>query len=128
MMLMGGQVVENEINAVSLRIALTTALPRLEDIRRCFPLVDHSFKNVGVDVIEGQELLHAGGSVVRCPEPLGMSSASPGVSVDWTQLHRAKLVETDNVSIRRLPVVEFQNAVFFTSKSGSGDSFQVFVR
>ena len=90
--------------------------------------MDDPFEHVPVHIVEGEQLFCAGSSGICCPMSFGMPSSGPRDSGDWPEFHRSELIEADDMAPSRGPVVEFQNAVFFTSNSGSGDSFQVFVR
>src|SRR3989304_5824933 len=86
--------------------------------------VDFTDKTVGVDVIEGQELLGALKPAVGSTQAFGMMARPPRASVDRSQLQRTTLVEADYGPSLRRSVVKVEDTVFFTSNSGSGDSFQ----
>ena len=90
--------------------------------------MDDPLDRISVHIVERQQLFGAGSSGIGCPVTFGMALFGPGDSRYRPQLHRSELIETYDMAPRGGSVVEFQNAVFFTSKSGSGDSFQVFVR
>ena len=91
------------------------ALPHLAD------------ETVGMDVIEGKELFRAFIAVVGCPEPLRMPDRCPAATGQRSQFERAALVEADDRAVVGAALVEVEDAVFFTSNSGSGDCFQVLV-
>ena len=84
-------------------------------------------ETVGVDVIEGEELLGAMQSPVRRPEALGMANRRPTTAGQWPQLEWATLVEADDRATLGAAPVEVEDSVFLTSNSGSGDCFHVFV-
>lgn len=90
--------------------------------------MDDTFKDIGVYVVEAQELLCASLLGIRRSYALRMAGATPGDARNWAQFHGTEFVKADNATIWWCFFIKFQNAVFFTSKSGSGDSFQVFVR
>ena len=82
---------------------------------------------VGMDIVEREQLLSAVEPAVGGAEALRVADRCPGASPKRPQLERATLVEADDGAIWRIALVEVEDAVFFTSKSGSGDCFQVFV-
>lgn len=110
------------------RVALPETFPCLKDIPGRLALVDNSLQHIAMNVVESQELFRARFLGVGSTNSLGMTPWRPAQSGHWTQLHGAKLVEADHMAVRRRFGIESQNTVFFTSKSGSGESFQVFVR
>jgi len=90
--------------------------------------MDDTLHHLPVNVVESQQLFCSGSPGICRPVALGVSCPSPRDTAHGSQFHGPELVKAHDVALCGSPVVEFQNAVFFTSKSGSGDSFQVFVR
>ncbi len=90
--------------------------------------MNDALDNVPVNVVESQKLFCSGSPGICCPVALWVSLSSPRDTGHGSQFHGPELIKAHNMAFCGSSVVEFQNAVFFTSKSGSGDSFQVFVR
>jgi len=128
MMPVGTEIVQDQVDAFLPGIAPPEALPRLEDIPGSLSPVDDPFEHIPVDVIEAKELLRSCRLAIGGPYALRVPLPGPGHPGNRAKLHRSELIEADSVGTWRSFRIEFQNAVFFTSKSGSGDSFQVFVR
>ena len=84
-------------------------------------------ETVGVDIVEGEQLLRPLEPAVGRAEALGVADGCPRAPRQGPQLERAALIEADDRAIFGAALVEVEDAVFFTSKSGSGDCFQVFV-
>lgn len=84
-------------------------------------------ETIGMDVVEGQQLLCALEPPVGRPEALGMAHWRPALAGQRSQFERAALVEADDGAVLRALLVEVEDAVFFASNSGSGDCFQVLV-
>ena len=84
-------------------------------------------ETVGVNVVKGEELFGALEAEVGCAKSPGMTFLGPTLAVQRSQLERATLVEADDRPVLGRRLVEVEYTVFFTSNSGSFDSFQVFV-
>lgn len=116
------------MDALSRRITVPKSFPGLKEISRGLSFMDDTFKDIGVYIVEAQELLCASFLGVGCAYALRMTLTTPGDACNWAQFHGTEFIKADNVTIWWCFFIKFQNAVFFTSKFGSGDSFHVFVR
>jgi hypothetical protein len=125
---MCAQVVQDQMDPMGSGVARSKALPSLPEIVGGFPFMDDSFHNISMNVVESQKLFCPSSPGICCPMALRVSLSSPRDTGHGSQFHGPELVKANNMALSGSAVVEFQNAVFFTSKSGSGDSFQVFVR
>jgi hypothetical protein len=123
-----GEIIENKVYPSRFGVACTEAFPRLKNISGGLPFVHNTLQDIALDIVECKELLCACFLGVCCSDALRMTSPRPADTRDRSKFHWSKLVKTDHCTVRRSFVIEFQNTVFFTSNSGSGDSFQVFVR
>jgi len=124
----GAEIVQDEVETLLPGVTRPESLPGLEEVPGCLAAVDNPLEDIAVNVVEAQELLRSCCFVIRGANALWVPLPGPGHTGDRTEFHRTEFVEAHGVSTRRSFRIEFQNAVFFTSKSGSGDSFQVFVR
>ncbi len=86
-------------------------------------LADQAAKRIGQ--LSGGQRLGALEPPIGRPETGRVSGWRPRTPVERTQFQRAALVETDHRPTWRRRGVEVEDAVFFASNSGSGDSFQV---
>ena len=123
-----GEIIKNKVYPSRFWVACTEAFPCLKNISGGLPFVHNTLQDIALDIVECQELLCACFLGVSCSDALRMTSPGPADTRDRTKFHWSKLVKTDHRTVRRSFIIEFQDAVFFTSNSGSGDSFQVFVR
>jgi len=80
-----------------------------------------------MDIVKSQQLFRSLSAVVGRSQTLGVFLFGPADPGHRFEFHRAKFIETDDRSLRWSFGVEFQETVFFDSKSGSGDSFHVLV-
>lgn len=125
---MSAQVVQDQTDSMRAGIAGAEALPSLEKVLGRLALVNDPFDDVSMNIIECQKLLCPSSSGVGRSVPFWMPLSRPRNTRHGSQFHGAELIKAHNMTLWRSSFVKFQNAVFFTSKSGSGDSFQVFVR
>lgn len=124
---MGRQVVLDQVEPGLPGIAGAQPFPSGQDVPTGFAFVNGAGEGVAMKIVEGQQLLGPLGAPVSSPQPLGMAFSGPAISRQGFDLHRAEFVEADDGSVAGPLLVKFQNAVFFDSKWGSGDSFQVLV-
>ena len=68
---------------------------------------------VGMDIVEGEELLGALQSPVGRPEALRVTGAEPALPGQRSQLERAALVEADDRTVLWALFVEVEDGVFF---------------
>ena len=125
--LVRAQVIHHDVEANLQRVAGPQPREDREKILYGLALAHLADETVGVDVIEGEELLGAMQSPVRRPEALRMSDWRPAASRQGPQLERATLVEADDRPTFGTTFVEVEDGGFFDPNSGSGDCFQVFV-
>jgi len=98
----------------------------LQQVGGCLALMDFSDEALGVNIVEGQQLLGALKPAVGGPQTFGVAAPLPMPAMDRAQFERTTFIEADySVPLRRR-MVEIEDAVFLTSNAGSGDSFQVF--
>jgi len=121
------EVVHDEVEAEGRPIAGSQPRKNREQVIDRFPLAHLGHEAVGMDIVEGEQLLRPLEPPVGRPEALRMAHWRPAPSRQRPQLERAALVEADDGATFRAPLVEVEDSVFFTSNSGSGDCFQVFV-
>ena len=119
------QVVHDEVQPYVVRVAGAQPAEDRQQVLMRLAFAHLADEAVGVHIVEGEQLFRALEPPIGRPETHRMSGRRPRASVERTQLQRAALVETDHRPIRRRRGVEVEDAVFFTSNSGSGDSFQV---
>ncbi len=96
-----------------------------EDVLVRLPLAHLADETVGMHVVEGEQLLRPLEPPVGGAQALGTANGGPAPAMQGAELQRAALVVADHRPARRRRGVEFEEGVFFTSKSGSGDCFQV---
>lgn len=125
--LVGVQVVHDHVEARDHGIAGPQPREDGEQILHRLALAHLDDEAVGMDVVEGVDLLGALEPPVGGPEALRMTDSRPAPSRQRSQLERAALVEADDRAVLRAALVEVEDAVFFASNSGSGDCFQVLV-
>lgn len=123
----GVQVIHHHVKAGSHGIAGPQPREHGEQVFDGLALADLTDETIGMDVVEGQELLGPLISVIGGSEALGMACQRPAATGQRPQLERAALVEADDGTALRAALVEVEDAVFFASNSGSGDCFQVLV-
>lgn len=121
------EVVHHDIEADVPRVARPQLCEDGEEVIDRLALAYLAHEAVGVDIVEGQQLLRAMQSPIGRPETLGMADRRPAPASQRSQFKRPALVEADDRSALRTALVEVEDTVFFTSNSGSGDAFQVFV-
>lgn len=100
----------------------------LEDLHPSFADVEVSPKFILAEIIKREILSGAERSGIRGWQPLRGTFSAPGSSVDGSDLDRSELIIAYNMGVLRNPFIEPVYAFFFTSNSGSFDSFQVLVR
>jgi len=118
----------NEVDARFRWITSPQPFPGDQKVAAGLALVNGAGQTIVMDIVEGEQLFRSLLAVVGCPQPLRLFLFRPTVSGHGLEFHRAKLIETDHRSLWGSFGVELQKAVFFDSKSGSGDSFHVLVR
>jgi hypothetical protein len=123
-----GEVVQDEVNACLFGVTGAQASPGRHQVAAGLALVDRPGQTIVMDVVEGQELLRTGPTVIGGAESLRVFLGRPADPRQGSEFQRAALVETDHGALGRRLRIQSQNAVFFDSKSGSGDSFHVLVR
>jgi hypothetical protein len=126
--LVGAQVIHHDREPGGQRIAGPQPREDGEQVLHRLALAHLGDEAVGMDVVEGVDLLGALEPAVGGPEALGTADRRPASSGQRSQLERSTLVETDDRPVLRTALVEVEDAVFFASNSESGDSFQVLVR
>ena len=122
------EVVHHDVESDLGGVAGSQLLKHFQDVDRCLAFVDFADKAFGVDIIESQKLLGALKPSVGSPQAARLTAWTPGAPMDGAKLKGAALIEANYRSACRGSVVEVEDAVFFTSNCGSGDSFQVLVR
>ncbi len=80
-----------------------------------FVLAHLANEAVGMDIVEGEELLGALQSPVGRPEALRVTGAEPALPGQRSQLERAALVEADDRTVLWALFVEVEDGVFLTS-------------
>jgi len=123
----GVEVIHHDVKTDGQRVARAQPGEDGEEVIHRLTLAHLADETVGVDVIEGQQLLRAMETAVGGPEALGMADERPAPARQRPQFERAALVEADDGPVLRAAFVEVEDSVFFTSNSGSGDCFQVLV-
>ena len=108
------------------RIGPSQASERCEEISDGLPFMDRPCQTVPLDIVKAQELLCAGESSVRRPEPCRLPLSGPMLPMKWPDLQGTPVVVADDRAPGWWLMIQFENAFFF-SNSGSGDSFQVLV-
>jgi len=126
-MLVRAEVVHDDVEPEFGGIAGAQSREDSEQVLDGLALAHLADEAVGMDVVKGEELLRALEATIGCPEAPGMPSLRPTLAGERPQFERAALVEADDRPVFRAALVEVEDAVFFDSKSGSFDSFQVFV-
>ena len=126
-MLVRVEVIHDDVEAGGRRIARAQPGEDGEEVLDRLAFAHLADEAVGVNVVEGEELLGSLEAAVGCPKPPGMTFLGPALAVQRPQFERATLVEADDCPVLGRRLVEVEDAVFFTSNSGSFDSFQVFV-
>jgi len=125
--LVGVEVVHYDVEADLQRVARPQPREDGEEVVDRLTLAHLADEAVGVDIVERQQLLGAVQPPIRRAEALGMADLRPAAPSQWSQFKRAALVEADDRPTCGAALVEVEDTVFFTSNSGSGDSFQVLV-
>lgn len=126
--LVGGQVIHDDVESQSLRIAGAQASHRGENIWRSLPATHLSVEAVGVDVQEAQELLGSVRPRVSRGQAVPLAFERPALAFDGPQFQRPHLVVGYDAAIPGAASLEPLDSFFLTTNSGSGDSFQVPVR
>ena len=121
------EVIHNDVEAGGQRIARSQPGEDGEEVLNRLAFAHLADETVGVNVVEGEELLGSLETAVGCPEPPGMTLPGPALAVQRSQFEWTTFVEADDGAVLGRCLVEVEYAVFFTSNSGSFDSFQVFV-
>ena len=124
---MGVEVVHHHVEPRGERVAGPQAGKDGQQVGDRLALAHLADEAVGVDVVESEQLLGAVEPAVGGAEALRVTNPGPAAPRQGPQLEWATLVEADDGAVCRTAFVEVEDAVFFTSKSGSGDCFQVFV-
>lgn len=124
---MGVEVVHDDVESGIGRVAGAQAAEGGQDIAVGLPLPHLADQAVGMHIVEGEELFRSLQPPVGGAKALGMAFGGPAAAVEGTQFQRTALVEADHRPVFGRRRVEVEDAVFFRSNSGSGDSFQVFV-
>lgn len=127
-MTVGREIILNEVNADFFGITRPQPSPSRQEVAAGLAFVNGTGQTVVMNVVEGQKLFGSLPALVSCPPALGLRLSGPHSPGHRPQFHGTKFVETDHHTLGWCLRVEFQKSVFFDSKSGSGDSFQVLVR
>ena len=126
--LVGGQVIHDDVEPQSLRIASAQSAHRSEDVGRSLPATHLSVEAVRVDVQEAEELLGTMWSRVVRGQTVSLPLERPAFAIDGPQFQRPHLVVGYDAAILGASSLELLDSFFLTTNSGSGDSFQVPVR
>jgi len=126
-MFVGVEVIHDDVETGRERVAGAQPRKDGEEVIDGLALAHLAHQAIGVDIVEGEQLLGAVQSPIGRPEALGMADGRPAATGQWSQFKRAAFVEADDRASLRTACVEVEDAVFFTSNSGSGDCFQVLV-
>lgn len=121
------QVIHHHVQPLMEGVAAPQPREDREQVVDALAFADLAHEAVGMHVVEGEELFGALEPPVGRPEALGMANGRPAVAGERSQLERAALVEADDRATLGAALVEVEDAVFFPSNSGSGDSFHVLV-
>lgn len=121
------EVIHHHVETDSQRVARAQPGEDGQKVLHGLALAHLADEAISVHVVEGEQLLRPLVAMVGGPEALGMPDRCPAAPGQRPQLERAALVEADDRTAFGAALVEVEHAVFFTSNSGSGDSFQVFV-
>lgn len=125
---MRAEVVENDINPLSIGVSSSDCLEESKDFLPAFafPLVHPEI--VLVNVVSREEMTNAQPSVIVCATSNGFLDQGPRRASLGSHFDRPELVEADNYGSFRGFLVERCDAFFLESKSGSVERFQVLVR
>lgn len=127
-LLVGGQVIHDDVEPQALRIAGAQTSHRGENVGRCLPATHLSIEAVGVDIQEPKKLLGPMWPSVGCGQAVPLALERPALALDGPQFQRPHLVVGYDAAILGAPRFEALDPFFLTTNSGSGDSFQVPVR
>ncbi len=122
------QIVQNEVDALGLAVAVPDGLEESEHLRGVLPSLVMHPQDVLVDVVGAEEIADPSVPGVGGPVPHRVLLRRPGGAGMGLDLHGPHFVEADYDRVLRRTPVEAVDAFFFEEKSGSFDSFQVRVR
>ena len=124
---MGAEVIEDDPDWAA--VSTADRFEEGEEIAGALSLNDMSPQFSGADVVGSHQVTDALAAGVGGPLTVGVASPLPGTAGVRAQLQRPELIGADYgfAPLLRGPVEPF-DGVFFTSKSGSVDCFQVLVR
>jgi hypothetical protein len=123
----GRQVVHDDVKADLDGITRSELGKTGHNILGSLSFVHSSNQAVGMDIIEGVQLLGALAACIRRPVPLWFSLAGPAHASQRTKLQRAELVVANDGAMLGTPGIQFENPLFLALKSGSSDCFHVLV-
>jgi len=111
------------------RVAAAQSLEQSEKLPGAFAFAKVTDHPAAAHVVSGEQLAHAVAARVGGALAMGAASALPGSAGLGPQFQRTEFIDADYLLAPRLRrAVEALRGVFFTSKSGSVDCFQVLVR
>ena len=122
------EVVEHEVEARRERVARANVREEQQHFARALAPVAAHHEPIGVDVVGREVLARAMEPPIRRAQPRRVSDLAPRAPMIRAHFDGPELVETDHPAVRRCHPVERTDAFFLAAKSGSGLSFQVFVR
>ena len=126
--LVGREVVEDEVEARWAWVGRANVLEEQQHFATSLASVAPHHESVVRDVVRREVLAGAMAAPVRGAQPRRVPDPAPRTAMVGAHFDGPEFVETDHAGVRRRGPVERTEAFFLAAKSGSGLSFQVFVR
>src|SRR4030067_3289289 len=124
---MRGEVIHNYIKSPVNRIAQPESFKYRHQVRHGFSLSYLSCETIFMNIIKSQKLFGAIVSIISSSESIRALFWCPDNPMNGSQFQWPTLIKTNYLTVFRGRCIEVEDSVFFTSNSGSGDSFHVFV-
>ena len=113
--LVGVEIVHHHVEPHVDRVACSQPGKDSEQVVDSLALAHLAHEAVGMDIVEGEQLLRALQAPVGRPETLWMTGAEPAPAGQRSQLERAALVEADDRAVLWAALVKVEDGVFLTS-------------